>query len=252
VQILSQNFQNKQFRTIILDDQPFFVVNDIANILELSNGRKAVADLFTRYEKAGINSEGVTRSYSLQTNGGKQELLIISEVGLYELIFASRKEEAIMFRHWVTNKVLPSIRKTGNYSISQQPQTQNLQIPEIRNSTEQIIELDKYFVATINLLKNLREQNPIDLYRFDKYILENKKFSPLAHFKIDLENQFFLPTELGKMINKSPVEINLMLEHKGFQVRENGVWKMTSSGNEFGISIVGKYHQIKWKIKTVL
>ncbi len=244
MQILSQNFQNKQFRTIILDDQPFFVVNDIANILELSNGRKAVADLFTRYEKAGINSEGVTRSYSLQTNGGKQELLIISEVGLYELIFASRKEESIMFRHWVTSEVLPSIRKTGNYSISQQPQTQN--------STEQIIELDKYFVATINLLKNLREQNPIDLYRLDKYILENKNFSPLETFKINLDSQFFLPTELGKMINKSAVEVNLMIEHKGYQIRENKVWKMTSSGRDFGIEIVGKYNQIKWKMKTVL
>jgi len=133
-----------------------------------------------------------------------------------------------------------------------QPQTQNLQLPEIGNSTQKIIELDQYFVATINLLKNLREQNPIDLYRFDKYILENKNFSPLETFKIDLENQFFLPTELGRMINKSPVEINLMLEHKGLQIRENRVWKMTSSGEEFGILIVGKYNQIKWKIKAVL
>ncbi len=43
-----------------------------------------------------------------------------------------------------------------------------------------------------------------------------------------------------------------MLAHKGFQLRENGVWKMTSSGNEFGILIIGKYNQIKWKMKTVL
>jgi len=57
--------------------------------------------------------------------------------------------------------------------------------------------------------------------------------SPLKTFEIDPENQFFLPTELGKMINKSPVEINLMLEHKGFQIRENGVWKITESGHDF-------------------
>ncbi len=54
------------------------------------------------------------------------------------------------------------------------------------------------------------------------------------------------------MINKSPVEINLMLAHKGFQVRENGVWKLTDLGRDFGIEINGNFSQIKWKIRTVL
>jgi len=43
-----------------------------------------------------------------------------------------------------------------------------------------------------------------------------------------------------------------MIEHKGFQVRENGVWKITESGRDFGIEIVGNFVQIKWKIKTIL
>ena len=134
-----------------------------------------------------------------------------------------------------------------------QPQTsQNLQLPEIRNSTKQIIELDKYFIATTNLIDNLEKLKATTLYRLDKYILENKNFSPLQTFKIDLESQFFLPTELGKMINKNPVEINLMIANKGFQIKENGVWKMTSSGRDFGIEINGQFSQIKWKIKTVL
>ncbi len=133
-----------------------------------------------------------------------------------------------------------------------QPQTQNLQLPEIKHETQQIIELDNYFMATEKLIANLQNMNPTTLYRLDKYIQRNRNFSPLEHFEIDLHSQFFLPTELGKMINKSAVEVNLMIANKGFQVRENGVWKMTSSGEDLGILIVGKYNQIKWKLKTVL
>jgi len=54
------------------------------------------------------------------------------------------------------------------------------------------------------------------------------------------------------MINKSAVEINLMIAHKGFQIKENGVWKLTSSGRDFGIEIIGNNHQIKWKMKTII
>jgi len=43
-----------------------------------------------------------------------------------------------------------------------------------------------------------------------------------------------------------------MLAHKGFQIRENKIWKLTESGRDFGIEIVGKFSQIKWKMKTVL
>ncbi len=135
---------------------------------------------------------------------------------------------------------------------SQPVQTQNFQLPKLTNETQQITELDNYFVATEKLISNLRNLNPIDLYRLDKFYRKFHNFSPLKTFEINLDSQFFLPTELGKMINKSPVEINLMIANRGFQVRENGVWKLTESGCDFGIEIIGKFHQIKWKMKTVL
>ena len=131
-------------------------------------------------------------------------------------------------------------------------QTQNPQIPEITNETEKIIELKNHVLETSNLIEILRNMNPIDLFRLEQYFLANFRYSLLDKFKIDLENQFFLPTELGRMINKSPVEVNLILEHKGYQIRENGVWKMTSLGLDFGILLVGKYNQIKWKMKSIL
>ncbi len=135
---------------------------------------------------------------------------------------------------------------------SQPVQTQNSQLPEIGNSTEQIIELDNYFMATANLIENLESKKPTTLYRLDKFYKKFHNFSVLEYFEIELDSQFFLPTELGRMINKSPVEINLMIANKGYQIRENGIWKMTSSGEEFGIVIVGKFSQLKWKMKAIL
>ncbi len=184
---------------------------------------------------------------------GKQnrKTTVWTKRGVIRLGFFIKSERAKKFRDWVENLIIYQIDSQFSQPISQ-PQTQNLQLPEIGNSTQKIIELDNNFIATTNLLANLRNANPIDLFRLDQFYREFHNFSPLQAFKIDLENQFFLPTELGRMINKSPVEINLMLANKGFQIRENGVWKMTSSGEEFGILINGKFIQIKWKMRTVL
>jgi prophage antirepressor-like protein len=128
--ILNFEFKKEQtIRTILIDNEPYFVVNDVTNILELSNSRKAVADLLKRLDKIGVSSKGVTQSYSLETAGGKQILNLISEIGLYELIFASKKTEAIEFRYWITSEVLPEIRKTGSYSL-ENSQTPNQPQPD--------------------------------------------------------------------------------------------------------------------------
>ncbi len=134
----------------------------------------------------------------------------------------------------------------------QKPQTQIFSIPELTNETEKITELKNHVLETSNLIEILESKKPTTLYRLDKFYRKFHNFSPLEHFEIDLDSQFFLPTELGKMINKSAVEVNLMIEKKGLQIRENRVWKMTSSGEEFGIEIVGKFSQIKWKIKSII
>ena len=87
--------------------QPWFVAADVCRVLELTNTSKA-CDTLEDDEKGVTNGD---------TLGGKQQLLIISESGLYSLIFKSRKPEAKAFRKWVTSEVLPSIRKTGGYGL---------------------------------------------------------------------------------------------------------------------------------------
>lgn len=96
-------------RTITRDGEPWFVGVDVCNALGYSNSRKAIHDHVDNDDK------GVTKS---DTPGGKQNVVIINESGLYALIFGSTLESAKRFKHWVTSEVLPSIRKTGSYTVS--------------------------------------------------------------------------------------------------------------------------------------
>lgn len=98
-------FEENLVRVIERDGEPWFVANDICNCLGLANARKAVADL-------DDDEKGVTTSDTL---GGKQEMNIVSEPGVYRLVFRSRKEEAERFKRWLAHEVLPQIRKTGQY-----------------------------------------------------------------------------------------------------------------------------------------
>lgn len=93
-------------RTISIDNEPWFVGNDIANILGYTNARKAIGDHVYEEDK------GVTKC---DTPGGIQDMTIINESGFYSLIFGSKLESARRFKHWVTSEVLPAIRKTGAY-----------------------------------------------------------------------------------------------------------------------------------------
>lgn len=108
-QISIFDFETQQVRTVLIDNEIWFVASDVTRILGYTNGRQAIIDNCTK---------GVSRKYPLKTTGGIQELTIINESALYELIFGSRKSEAVKFKEWVTSKVLPSIRKTGSYSVT--------------------------------------------------------------------------------------------------------------------------------------
>lgn len=89
-----------------------FNANDVCEALELSNSRKAVDD--------HVDPEDVTRSDTL-TAGGVQQANYVNLSGLYALIFGSKKDAARKFKRWVTHEVLPSIQKTGSYSLRGAP-----------------------------------------------------------------------------------------------------------------------------------
>lgn len=102
------SFENLTLHVEYVNNEPWFIANEICNILEFTNSRKAIAD--------HIDPKDVTKRYTL-TEGGKQLALWINESGMYALIFESKLPSAIKFKRWFTFEVLPAIRKTGRYDV---------------------------------------------------------------------------------------------------------------------------------------
>lgn len=105
-----QTFASNEFgavRSIMIDNVPWFVGYDVATALGYSNSRKALGDHVDDEDK-----NTVTIRDGIQ---GNPNMTVINESGLYSLIFSSKLPAAKRFKHWVTNEVLPAIRKTGEY-----------------------------------------------------------------------------------------------------------------------------------------
>lgn len=105
-----QIFTNAEFgsvRTFTKDGEPWFVGKDVAEALGFTNPRDAISTHVFDDDK------GVER---IDTLGGKQNMTIINESGLYALVFGSRLDSAKRFKHWVTSEVLPTIRKYKVYA----------------------------------------------------------------------------------------------------------------------------------------
>ena len=104
-----QVFNNEELgriRTVMINDQPWFVGKDIAVALGYSNPQKAIRDHIDVEDKL---TERIVLS------GQNREVIFINESGLYSLILSSKLPSAKKFKRWVTSEVLPAIRKTGHY-----------------------------------------------------------------------------------------------------------------------------------------
>ena len=110
-QLSTFNFESNSIRTLVINNEPWFVAKDLCNAINISNYRDAI-------ERLDEDEKGVALTDTL---GGKQEMNIVSESGMYALILRCRdavKKGSVphRFRKWVTSEVLPQIRKTGSYS----------------------------------------------------------------------------------------------------------------------------------------
>lgn len=114
-------FEDHEIRTVIRDGDPWFIASDVCKALGLSNPSKSVSSLDDD-EKQLFNGDS---NLKLESAGnGAQSMIIINESGLYTLILRCRdavKQGTLpwRFRKWVTNEVLPSIRKTGRYQVEE-------------------------------------------------------------------------------------------------------------------------------------
>ena len=116
-EIVPFGYDDQLLRTVVIDGMPWFVAKDVCAALELTNPTEALKALDDDERGSLRISEGTS------LKGGNPNMNIINESGLYTLIMRSNKPEAKRFRKWVTSEVLPSINRTGQYTMPQLVET---------------------------------------------------------------------------------------------------------------------------------
>ena len=120
-ELLPFAFEDKLVRTIMDDGgEPWFVAKDVCRVLSIEWKGSATMGPLDDDEKDTV---------TLYTSGGDQELLVVSESGLYALVFRSRKPQAREFSRWVRKEVLPALRRTGTYALAEQDKAVGPQVP---------------------------------------------------------------------------------------------------------------------------
>lgn len=185
-------FQNEQFgrvRTLEIENEPYFVGKDVAEILGYTNTRKALID--------HVDEEDKTSNETLRVNG--TNLTLINESGLYSLILKSKLPQAKQFKRWVTNEVLPSIRKHGLYA------------------TDELLDNPDFLIEAITKLKEEREKN-LKLQAINsKLEVENEIMQPKAEYFDELVSRNLLTNfrDTAKMLQvKENVFIKFLLNKK--------------------------------------
>lgn len=132
------NFEDLPVRTTSVDNEPYFVGNDVAQILGYEDYRGAI--------NKKVDSDDKLRS-QIDHAGQKRNVTLINESGLYSLIFSSKLESAKRFKRWVTSEVLPSIRKHGIYATD--------------NVIEQTLRDPDYIINVLTEYKKEKDNNLI-------------------------------------------------------------------------------------------
>lgn len=192
-----KNAELGSVRVVMVNEEPYFVGKDVAEILGYSNASKALADHVDDDDK--LNNESLS---SLGQRGG----WIINESGLYSLILCSKLPSAKRFKKWITSEVLPLIHKHGLYATDQV-------IDNILNNPN----------FGIELLTRLKEE------RAARAEAERKN-AILMHV-----NKTYTVTEIAKELGlRSATQLNRILAEKKIQYQVNGTWVIYSRYSDQG------------------
>lgn len=197
------SFRGHQLRTINRYGEPWFVLKDVCDVLELSNPRMVKDRL----------SDDVSSTYPIPDALGRiQETTIINEDGLYDVILESRKPEAKAFRKWITSEVIPSIRKHGAYMT-----------PETIQKT--LADPD-FIIGLATRLKHEQEAR-----RAAEAKIEADKPKVLFAESLQVSEDTINVNDLAKLLRQNGIEIG---EKRLFQwLRENGY--LIKSGSEYNM-----------------
>ncbi|KAF0361809.1 phage antirepressor, partial [Pediococcus acidilactici] len=188
--------EGNEVRTVLINDEPYFVGKDIADILGYSNTSKAIRDHVDEEDKL---TERIVLS------GQNREVITINESGMYSLVLSSKLPNAKKFKRWVTNEVLPSIRKHGAYMTDEKIE-------------EALLNPD----TIISLATQLKEE------REGRLIAEQqvKEFQPkVSYYDKVLSNDALMTISLiAKDYGMSGAGMNKLLHKLGVQYRQGGTW----------------------------
>ena len=192
-----KNAELGSVRVVMVNEEPYFVGKDVAEILGYSNASKALADHVDDDDK--LNNESLS---SLGQRGG----WIINESGLYSLILCSKLPSAKRFKKWITSEVLPLIHKHGLYATDQV-------IDNILNNPN----------FGIELLTRLKEERAAR-------VEAERKNAILMHV-----NKTYTVTEIAKELGlRSATQLNRILAEKKIQYQVTGTWVMYSRYSDQG------------------
>lgn len=197
-----QIFENSEFgrvRTIIINNEPYFVGKDVAEILGYSDTFGALKKHVDSEDKQNCQND------SFDTPRG---MTVINESGLYSLIIGSKLPSAKKFKHWVTSEVLPSIRKHGMYAVD-----------ELVNNPDLLIK-----VAT-ELKEERRKNKELEntVQQMDKVIGE---LTPKANY-VDVilkSKSTVLVTQIAQDYGMSAKAFNRKLKELGIQHKVGRQW----------------------------
>ena len=177
------NFENKQLRVYGTADNPWFCGKDVCNILEYKNTNETINKFV---DKEYINIlKNLKGSESLPLKGNLKNSIYINEQGLYCLIFNSKMEKAKLFRKWIFEEVLPSIRKNGYYvapnindekieqltnELKKKEKALHEKIDELENSKKKMIRLNDFIAST----KELKKEEIFYIATTDVYARNNR------------------------------------------------------------------------------
>lgn len=209
------SYKEHEVRTIEIDGEIWFVAKDVCDILEIQNTTQAIQSL----------DEDERSMYYIGRQG---EANIVSEAGLYKLIFNSRKPEAKEFTRWVTHDVLPAIRKTGSYSIK---------------SDREEIELKRknLDIEGAKILQHMLDTHSFPLTEESKAVIAHEVFKLVT----GTENRAMLPvvkeamysaTEIGARFGLSKNKVGKIANAHNLkppigETNEYGTWIRTKSPN---------------------
>ena len=226
-------YKEQQVRTVERNGEVWFVAKDVCDVLEIQNSNDTVA------KELDADEKGIEKIY---TPGGAQNMTIINEPGLYALVLRSNKPEAKSFSRWVRHEVLPSIRKTGTYSVN----ADKVIVPSgVMESAKLIFEVagikdNQLALALDNVHKSYTGRSA----------LEAGQITLTAPSK----TQLLTPTEIGNHFGLKAHRVNEILAGAGYQHKINGKWEALPPGEAYAVmQDTGKRHsngtpvrQLKW------